>query len=66
MSCSLRPSPELLRLPKPQIIVPFSHTAVLRLQGSPGRRMVEYLVMVVRVMYRVVVLALSSPASLTA
>ncbi|XP_073258011.1 coiled-coil domain-containing protein 81-like isoform X1 [Porites lutea] len=38
---SLRVSPELLRLPKPKIIVPFSHTLELRLQGTPGGRMVQ-------------------------
>ena len=40
-NCSLRASPELLRLPKPQIIVPFSHTLELRLQRKPGGRMVR-------------------------
>lgn len=41
-TCTLRRPPEFLRLPKPQIIVPFSQTAELRLRGSPGGRMVEY------------------------
>lgn len=55
MSCSLRSSPELLRLPKPQIIMPFSQTAELRLQRRPGGRMVEYIVIVVRIICRVIV-----------
>ena len=63
MGCSLRSSPELLRLPKPQIIMPFSQTAELRLQRRPGGRMVEYIVIVVRIICKVIVLALSASVS---
>ncbi|KAL9968746.1 hypothetical protein ACROYT_G020866 [Oculina patagonica] len=42
ITCSFRRPPELLRLPKPQIIVPFSHTTELRLQRNPGGRMVRF------------------------